>query len=398
MAVDIAIVGYGASGRATAGWCESRGLSYWVYDDKPTDARRSWQGTGMPQPQDARQWVISPGVPPRHPLVQTLHRAAVPTTTDVGLSLESRPGVAIGITGTNGKTTVTEMVAHILNASGCAAEACGNIGRSPLDVPPGKVPVVEVSSFQLAYSPLLQWRVAVITNLAPDHFDWHTDMADYSGAKSRITTHARHVVQVQGEPDLRTYAATACTWVAPRPLPEPVSTWAPHNQINALCAAAAVEPMGVSAAASLEWLGSYRFGRHRIETVHQAEGIRWIDDSKGTNPHAVAAALAAMTQPTVLLLGGVFKGGDIAATVLPHRTMLRAIVVYGQGADTLHSQLQSAGIAVERASGLRAAMLLARHRARAGDAVLLSPACSSFDEFRNYAHRGESFAAWAREL
>lgn len=398
MSVDVAIVGYGASGRATAHWCETQGLSYWVYDDKPTDARRRWTASSLPQPSEARQWVISPGVPPRHGIVQSLVAAGVATTTDVGLYLEQRPGVAAGITGTNGKTTVTEMIGHILQVAGQKAEVCGNIGRSPLELEPDSVPVVEISSFQLQYSPLLEWRVAVITNLAPDHFDWHTDMSEYRSAKARITARARAVVQVEGEPDLRTTASTVCQWVRREIMPEPMMNWAPHNQINALCAAAAVQAMGVDRTQALAALSNYRFGRHRIETVHEADGLCWIDDSKGTNPHAVSAALAAMSRPTVLLLGGVYKGGDVAATVRPHLARLRGIVVYGQGAETIHEQLSQAGVPAARAAGLRAAMQIARGIAVRGDAVLLSPACSSFDEFRNYAHRGDSFAQWAREL
>ena len=343
--------------------------------------------------------VKSPGVAGEHPLVVEARRRGITVWSELELGfrlLAPRPFVAV--TGTNGKTTTTELLGAIFRAAGLPVEVAGNVGRAltsvdPATAAPAAWVVCETSSFQLEDVAAFRPRVAVLLNLEPDHLDRHGSLESYRAAKLRVFA-AQRPDDVAVIP--RGFGAVPgegrrVEFAADDPLPaEPLIPGA-HNRENAAAATAAARAAGVGDAAIAVALRTFPGVRHRLEPIRELAGVRYVNDSKATNTAAARRALAAFSAPLLVILGGSLKGESYDALAADVRGRARAVYLIGEAADELAGALDRAGVPYERAGTLTVAVERARAAARPGDIVLLSPACASFDQFTDFEHRGEEF-------
>ncbi len=366
--------------------------------------------------------ILSPGIPPSADVVRAATEAGVPVLAEAQLGLEALAGVPwIATTGTNGKTTTTALVSHLLRAGGLEAIAAGNIGTplSAIALEPGRPQwlSVELSSFQLHDMSGLRPAVGILTNLAPDHLDRYADLAGYYADKARLFTAAdggsiwvsnlddadsrRMVTGVPGRHLAFSVQHRADAWfdrdggmlmlgegalLARREL----ELLGDHNVANALAAVLAVHAAGVGREAIAEGLRSFAALPHRLEPVGRANGVLFVNDSKATNVASTVVAIEAVPTPFVLLLGGRHKGEPYRALLPRLEATDATVVAYGEAADLIEADLGGA-IRVVRAGSFEDAVARAVALAPEGGAVLLSPACSSYDMFDNYEQRGAAF-------
>lgn len=428
------VYGLGESGIAAARALASRGESVAVADDRDDDRARSvlaelgvegHLGAGPEVLDGADRLVVSPGIRPAHPVLRAAEARGLPIVPEVGLGLEmAGPGVRVAaVTGTNGKTTVVDMLRAILEASGVPHTVAGNSWRDLTgcvgEARSKGILVLEVSSFQLHYLNRPGFEVAALLNARPDHMDWHASFEEYRRDKLRI-------FDGQGPEDLALVAADDPVGRGAAPdLPgaavvigegetavrdgrlylsgvelaraDELPFAGTHNHANALFAAAAAGRFGASLEGMREGLLSYRLKAHRLEVVAEKDGVAYVDDSKATNPAAVAAALGGLDRPVVLILGGSEKHTDFAE-ILPHVAGCRAVLCQGDAGPRIAEFLEDEGHGgiVELLGDLRSAVRRAAELSRPGDVVLLSPGCASFDQFAGYAERGEEFARLVR--
>lgn len=368
--------------------------------------------------------VISPGVPLSEPEIQAAIKRGVPVVGDVELFGQYRPASAkvIAITGANGKTTVTTLVGEICKAAGLKTIVAGNIGLPVLDTLSMEAPdvyVLELSSFQLETTNNLVVDAATMLNLSEDHMDRYASMQDYAIAKAHIFYNAK--LQVLNRDDAWSML------MARAKLPQVTfglnasedehsyglhqvqgETWLScgehdlmnlqdlkiaglHNAANALAAIALCRGIGLDYAPIIQTLYNFKGLPHRVEWVTQIDDVDYYDDSKGTNVGATCAALSGLPQKVVLIAGGDGKGQDFAPLKDPVSENARAVVLIGRDAPLIEKELLSTAVPLYHAADLPEAVNIARKLAVAGDAVLLSPACASFDMFKNYEHRAQVF-------
>ena len=371
--------------------------------------------------------VPSPLVAPNHVMVRAAQDHGVPVRSEIDLAGERANAPIVAITGTNGKTTVTSMIAEMLTASGRRASAVGNIGRPLIDAVVDDVDVfiVEVSSFQLAFAETFRPTVAVLLAVTPDHLDWHGSFEEYSRAKARITEHqgANDVLvydaddavasAIAARSPARTLCVTLradasdCARVQAGVLIDAESREiAPldamrrallHDRTNALAASVAARAAGASPDGVRATLASYATMPHRVALVGEAIGVKWYDDSKATNPDATLRAVGSFDS-VVLLAGGRNKGLDLSVLATEARRM-RAVIAFGEAAPDVVAAFDAVdGPTVVSARSMHDAVIAANEIAQAGDVVLLSPACASFDAYTGYAQRGDDFAREVRQL
>jgi UDP-N-acetylmuramoylalanine--D-glutamate ligase len=372
--------------------------------------------------------VVSPGVPPDAAPLVAAREAGVEIVSelDLGFRALAQTTRTIAITGTNGKTTTTALIAHLLSTAGVTTTAAGNIGRPLADLALSddryKWLSVEVSSFQLHDSPHFAPHVGVLTNLAPDHLDRYPSAGEYYADKRLLFRNAREddvwvlnaddplVLEiargVAGRQMQFSLAKSADAWydAAARMLRwggvvgagllrrDELQLLGDHNVANALAAALAVREAGVTPKAIADGLRKFRALPHRLEPVREVGGVLWINDSKATNIAATVVAVAAMGRPFVLLLGGRHKGEPYTrlAPLLAERC--RLVIAYGEAGPLVEQDLGGGGkVKLERGTTFEDVVARARRAAQPGDAVLLSPACSSYDMFKNYEERGATF-------
>ncbi|MFI2369656.1 UDP-N-acetylmuramoyl-L-alanine--D-glutamate ligase [Streptomyces sp. NPDC018833] len=458
---NITVAGLGVSGISAARALAGLGAVVTVVDGGDSDALRTRAaelaelgvavrlGDAQTLPEGTDLVVTSPGWKPSSPLFEAAAKAGVDVVGDVEIAWRLRgPGAApwLGVTGTNGKTTTTRMLASILTAAGLRTAAIGNIGTPIIDVVLGDEPydvlAVELSSYQLHWAPSLRAHSAVVLNLAPDHLDWHGSMQAYAADKGRIYE-GNTVACVYNVADPATEAlvreadveegcrAIGFTLGTPGPsqlgivegilvdrafvenrqkqaqeLAEvsDVNPPAPHNIANALAAAALARAFGVPPAAVRDGLRAFRPDAHRIEHVADVGGVAYIDDSKATNTHAAQASLAAY-DPIVWIAGGLAKGATFDELVATSAERLRGVVLIGADRALVREALARHApevpvVDLERTDtgAMSAAVAEAASLARPGDTVLLAPACASMDMFTNYNERGEAFAEAVRAL
>lgn len=380
--------------------------------------------------------VVSPGISPFSEVRQQISAAGIRTIAEVELAYGALRSRVIGITGTNGKTTTTQLAADVLQASGTSAVAGGNIGR-PLswtaieDDQPDWV-VVELSSFQLADLESFRMEIGVLLNLAPDHLDRYRDLQAYYADKQRLFLAGgpdtswilndddqsvlelasaapggdRYLFSVEHEVERGAWLGTDGV-MRGRLADGAIEDWLPaselpllgrHNVANALAAALAARLAGCPAEAVGPGLRQGRGLPHRLEEVGEFEGVLWVNDSKATNVAAATAAVRAFDRPIVLMLGGRHKGEPYSAISSAAGDHLRAIVAFGEAAPKIVGELENAAPDVSVENGMEAAVRAAARHAQPGDVVLFSPACSSFDMYPNYEVRGETFARTVRTL
>ena len=356
--------------------------------------------------------VKSPGVPSQAEQVEAAHAAGIPVWSEVELGARMLPNPIAAVTGTNGKTTTTHLLGAMIAAGGFPCEVAGNVGRSLTSlaglVDPDAWIACELSSFQLEDIDTFHCRVGAILNLTPDHLDRHGTVDEYLRCKLRIFENQEpgDVAVVNGDdPVLRdaelpgrgdrvvvTRADAAdLDW-------EHAGLRGDHNLENALVAAAAARGVGVSGADINRALREFAPLRHRLETVACAGGVEYVNDSKATNPDATIQALTAFPDGVHLILGGSLKGADFSqlARAVAAGPVSRVYLI-GQAADAIADALDAADVRYERPGTIEAAIAAAAGAARPGDTVLLSPACASFDQFRDFEDRGDTFRRLAQE-
>lgn len=423
------VVGLGITGRAAAAHLVAAGWRVVVVEDSATAATSSEAASmgavlgTLSDVAGADLVVPSPGVGPSHPVYAAARHAGVAVVSEVELAWRSAPGKRyVAVTGTNGKTTVTTLVAAMLAAEGTSVVAAGNIGLPLVEAVAGVADVVvaEVSSFQLEYTDRFRPDVAVWLNFAADHLDWHRSLKDYAAAKARIwANQGPDDVAVVNADDPVVMAAAAgapgrvvtfgtaagADWRADagalRGPAGPVMAVAdlprsmPHDVANVLAAMATASAAGAGTAACVNGATRVEGLPHRVQLVGEAGGVRYYDDSKATTPASVQAALRGFDS-VVLIAGGRNKGLDLRPLAdEAHR--LRAVVAIGEAAHEVEAAFS--GVApVTVGTSMGEAVRLAAAAARPGDAVVLSPACASYDWYRSYAERGDDFARHVRAL
>lgn len=359
--------------------------------------------------------ILSPGIDPSRPLVAQLRAEGVPMIGELELAFRFCECPVVAITGTNGKSTTTELAAALLQAGGKRAVACGNLGPPFSDIAVRSaeldVAVVETSSFQLETIETFAPRIAVHLNLTPDHLDRYPDMAAYAAAKLRIFENqtSSDFAIVNAALELPPLAAQKITfsalglpadytfergWLVARgqPVLEQSRTQlsGPHNTENQLAALAIADLLNVDRSAAIKALCAYRPLPHRCELVRELDGVRYINDSKGTNIDALEKALLAQTGPVILIAGGKDKGVDFSPLKPLLREKVQAAVLIGEMQRAL-VRCWGQTVPCHRALDLEDAVHQARRLARPGATVLLSPGCSSYDMFKNFEQRGELF-------
>jgi len=333
--------------------------------------------------------VKSPGVPGGHLLVRVARARAIPVWSEVELGYRLLGVDLVGVTGTNGKTTTTELLGAILGA-----RTAGNVGRAltGLEAEPGELVVCELSSFQLEDIEALRCRVAVLVNLEPDHLDRHGTIEAYREAKLRIFENQEEddtAVVPRGFPPVPGWGRRV-EFHHEDPLPAEPRIPGAHNRENAAAATAAARALGVPDERIAEVLAAFPGVPHRLELVGERRGVRYVNDSKATNVAAARRGLAAYAaDPVHVILGGSPKGEDFAPLVAAIGPNVRGVYLIGETADELAAALGDRDAV--RAGDLATAVRLASEAAVEGDVVLLSPACASFDQFEDFEQRGEEF-------
>lgn len=370
--------------------------------------------------------VSSPGVPLAEPALQAAITQGKKVIGDIELFALHRPASAkvIAITGSNGKTTVTTLVGEICKRAGLSTVVAGNIGLPVLDTLEDKAPdvyVLELSSFQLETTYSLKVDVATVLNISEDHMDRYDTIEDYAAAKARIYDHATLAVVNRDDPaslgltktEAVSFGLNEAQNYSDFGLIEANGTWlssgkrklipvsdlkiqGQHNVANALAAVALCSNIGIEKSAIIQTLRQFKGLPHRVEWVANINDVDYYDDSKGTNVGATCAAIKGMTkegkpQKVVLLAGGDGKGQDFSPLLEAVQANARAVVLFGRDAPLIESVLLASELPIYDAIDLREAVAIAHKIASKGDAVLLSPACASFDMFKNYVHRAEVF-------
>jgi UDP-N-acetylmuramoylalanine--D-glutamate ligase len=349
--------------------------------------------------------IKSPGVPGESPLAVGARARGIPIWSEVELGFRLLRNPFVGITGTNGKTTTSELLGAMFRAADRPVAVAGNVGRpvTSLDGALDKEAwiVCELSSFQLEDVYRLRPRVAVLLNLEPDHLDRHSSYESYRDAKLRIfenQTEADVAVVPRGF-EAVPGGADRVEFRADDPLPAEPLISGDHNRENAAAATAAARAAGIDEDAIAEALRTFRGVEHRLELVDERDGVRFVNDSKATNTAAARRGIAAYSgQPLRLILGGSLKGEsfDELAEGLP--ASVRSIDLIGEATEAIAASLGRAGRPFRRSGDLATAVGAAAGDAEPGDVVLLSPACASYDQFRDFEERGETFRRLVREL
>jgi len=445
---SVLVLGLGETGLAMVRWLSLRGAKLRVADsrDAPPGLAEVARLVGRDEVHcgafnaalfDGIELIaISPGVALAEPEVAHALARGIPVVGDIELFAQSlpqqnRPKI-VAITGANGKTTVTSMVEHLCKAAGKDAVAAGNISPAVLDVVMQRgatqpvIWVLELSSFQLETTSTLNADIATVLNVTEDHLDRYAGMDAYAAAKQRIFAGCR--IQLLNRDDTRSLAmADAAHEVISFGLNEPVGKndfgikregeeiWLVqgdqrlikaselqvaglHNVANALAALALCRAIGLPMPALLDGLRSFKGLPHRVERVAESQGVVFYDDSKGTNVGATVAALQGLGKRAVLIAGGVGKDQDFSPLRSVVKQHARAVVLIGRDAALIAAALQGSGVDIHHAGDMRDAVRMAAKLALPGDAVLLSPACASFDMYRNYAHRAAAFVQAVEEL
>lgn len=449
----VLVLGLGDTGLSMTRWLVAHGAHVSVADSRAQPPHASTLASELPAVpvrtgafdtstfHDVDAVAISPGIDPREqPIADTLRRG-VPAVGDIELFAQGlralaqarsipRPKV-LAITGSNGKSTVTAMTGEVSRASGRETLVAGNIGLPVLDalaelergarLP--EVAVLELSSFQLETTCSLDADAATVLNVTEDHLDRYDGMEAYAAAKARVF--AGDGVQILNREDARSRGmarhgrrvvtfgldapADASQWglTPDRELAHGRQAWMPvrelpvaglHNAANALAALALGDAIGLPVEEMVAGLKRFRGLPHRVERIAEIGGVTFYDDSKGTNVGATAAALNGMSVPVVLIAGGDGKGQDFSPLAGPIAAHVRAIVLIGRDANAIERVLHGSAVRIEHAATMEQAVETGFAASRPGDAVLLSPACASYDMFRSYVHRAQVFVAAVRDL
>ncbi|CAN5631419.1 UDP-N-acetylmuramoyl-L-alanine--D-glutamate ligase [soil metagenome] len=446
---QIGVLGLARSGLAAARLALSRGATVYASDAGDTESARAAAedvrrlggeaetgGHDVARLAACDRIVLSPGIPPGASILGEAALRGVPVVAEVELACEQLESVVIAVTGTNGKTTVTALIAHLLEGAGMHAVAGGNIGTAVSELamaePQPDIVVLEVSSFQLSRLESFAPAIGVLTNLAPDHQDWYESVDLYYADKARLFRNATpasvwvlngedgEARELPGDAAGTRYHFRIETPLAPgerggyladdgwlvldlgngeeRVIDRSeLKILGPHNVANALTATIAARLQGASIAAISSGLRTFGSLPHRMEPVGESGGVLWVNDSKATNIASTRVAVRSMDRPVVLLLGGKHKGEPYRELLPELGAQVRSVIAYGDAAGRIVDDLAGYAEVVRVDGDFGAVVSRAREIAQPGDAVLLSPACSSYDMFRSYEERGDHFRRLAME-
>jgi len=451
---QLLVLGGGITGRSVAQVLSNMGAEVSIYDENESSSFEFARVT-LNELSNIN-WaaaVVSPGWRPSHPVIADLRNREILLLNEIDLAWQIKQQVApeqkwLAVTGTNGKTTTVELTESILKAAGIKAFACGNVGTPVIDAVTSEQKydylILELSSFQLHWSESAEFVASSILNIALDHIDWHGSYSEY--AKSKLDLLSRSVTAILNGDDSAVVEGSQhwqgrkvfYTLQTPKPgeiglvedllvdrafVADPmeaamfcelneVQPTAPHSVSNALAAAGLARAIGIDNEVIRSAIKKFRPGRHRIELVLEQNGIRWIDDSKATNPHAAQASV--MSELSVVwIAGGLAKGAEMSELIAQVGSRLRAVVLIGTDRELIAHELQSnfPNVSVvrvdpkpghDRSSAdnnfMNQIVTEAKHLAQSGDAVLLAPACASMDQFLSYGDRGDRFAKSVREI
>lgn len=451
MSERVAVIGLARSGRAASMLALARGMEVYASDAgdsasareaaaeiRAAGGRADTGGHDLEAIAACSLLVVSPGVPPTAPVFGDPRVSSLPRISELEFAWRHLRSRVMAVTGTNGKTTVTSLAAHLLDTAGIDAVAAGNIGLplsevARLDDQP-EVVVVEASSFQLAGVDTFDPEIGVLTNLAADHLDRYESVEAYWADKRQMFRNAQpdsrwilnaddaRSLQLAGDARGLRWLFTLegplpegqrgawrdgdALWARIEPGSEPIrlvqvdemALLGPHNQANALAAALAVLLVGAAPVLVREGLRTFRPIEHRLEPVIDAGGVLWVNDSKATNVDSTRVALLGMDRPVVLLLGGRHKGEPYTRLLDAARERVRVVVAFGEAAPQIVADLGQRLPVVRVDGAFERVLEAAAHHARPGDVVLLAPACSSYDMFENYEERGRRFKELARAI
>ena len=446
---NVLVLGAGVTGSSVARFLSSQGAKVTLTDDNSA-------GVLKPEEVDVNNFdaaVISPGWRQDHPLVAKILNSSLELCNEIDIAWNLRslraPGQKwIAVTGTNGKTTTVEMTAAILKAAGIKATACGNVGDTVIDAidrdDAYDVLVLELSSFQLHWAQEAQFVAAAILNIADDHLDWHGSFEAYAAAKFSILDRAEIAILNGDDGAVVTranrYSGRKVFFSLDTPAPGEIGVveellvdrafvsdpqqasmiselaeivpTVPHNVSNALAAAGLARAIDVPYEDIQKALQTFRPGRHRIEVIHEADGVTWVDDSKATNPHATAASLMSHLS-VVWIAGGLAKGADMDSLIERCAPRIKVAILMGEDRGLIEAALIKYAPTIPRIlldaptdytrggesnSLMESVVSVASKHAVSGDAVLLAPACASMDQFISYADRGDRFSAAVRKV
>jgi UDP-N-acetylmuramoylalanine--D-glutamate ligase len=363
--------------------------------------------------------VVSPGISRSHPVVLEAKKRGLSIIGEIELALRYKKGRAVAVTGTNGKTTVTALIEHILHTSGKKAKAVGNIGTPLTEFflqEEDAIAIIELSSYQIETLSSKSFEAAVILNISPDHLDRYKDYKEYAAAKA----HIQNCLEEGGElflnetvveefpeffPDSfelfgkkeqdRFYLKEGAIWEKDSLICKLPFLKGEHEKLNALAAFALCNRLGVLKEEFVEGVKTFKKPPHRIEFIRDIDGVSFYDDSKGTNVESVIEAVNTMDGPVILLAGGRDKGFSYEPWKKALQSKLKALFLFGEASDKMEQEL-SLFFNVKIVDSLEQAVKDAMSLSRKGDCVLLSPGCSSFDMFRDYVHRGKEFQRFVR--
>jgi UDP-N-acetylmuramoylalanine--D-glutamate ligase len=447
----VLVLGLGDTGLSMTRWLQRRGAIVSAADTRAAPPHAALLARELPDValetggfraaslRAAEMIAISPGIDRRIPAVAAAISRGTPVVGDIELfaqalaqSAQHTPKI-IAITGTNGKSTVTSMAGKICARAGLDTMVAGNIGTPVLDalteIEDGRSTpdafVLELSSFQLESTTTLAADAATMLNLSEDHLDRYDGIDAYAAAKARVFN--GRGAQVVNRDDAASAAMARTGRVVSSfgtDAPDAGNAWGItlgdkrprlargdrmlmpcdelpvaglHNAANALAAGALCHAIGIADDAIVNGLREFKGLPHRVEKIETIAGVTYYDDSKGTNVGSTVAALSGFAQPVVLIAGGEGKGQDFGPLCEPVKRHARAVVLIGRDRAQIASAIAGSGVAVEQAGDMAEAVRLARDLSRSGDVVLLSPACASYDMFKNYNHRGDVFAAAVRK-
>jgi len=428
----VLVLGLGDTGLSVARWVERQGGIPRVADTRAAPPRKAdfsgdFHSGAFTSAllNDVALVALSPGLPLDQPLMAHARQKNIPVVGDVELFAWQNKSKVLAITGTNGKTTVTALTGHLLRTAGVDCEVAGNIGPPVLDALAKRSTapaawVLELSSYQLETTWALEPDAATVLNVTDDHLDRYARVEEYAAAKARIFQGDGVQLLNRDDPRVLAMATPARRMLtfgldAP-PSPEdfglrdgklvrgkqtiieasalPIHGW--HNAANALAACALAHCLEVPVESLERGLMTFKGLPHRLQLVGTRRGVQWYDDSKGTNVGATIAALKGLAKPTILILGGDGKGQDFSPLAPVVAEFARKTLLIGRDAPLIEKVL--VGLPMERCDSLEDAVYRAAVEAQFGEAVLLSPACASFDMFRDYKHRGDAFAGALRRL
>jgi UDP-N-acetylmuramoylalanine--D-glutamate ligase len=435
----VGVVGLGISGTAAATLLKSRGFTVTGFDlspsvEKPAAVDHLVTGPGIPGEVEALDGlVVSPGVNPWSGIASEARRLGIPVIGEIELAAANTNAGVYAVTGSNGKTTTCEWLGFVLTRAGYNAVVCGNTGyafsRAVLENPGSESYVLEVSSYQLETVERFRPRGAAILNITPDHLARHGSMEGYASAKARIflNQHSEDITVLNGDdPNLTGLfgRSRGTEMVFSMERSQDRGAWIDesgmmlirwdgetmpvmdcgliglpgrHNLQNALAVACLAYGAGVTPPEMVPGLLEFTGVRHRIETVATKHGVTWVNDSKSTNPDSLRVALEAASSPVILLAGGRAKETDYSELKSLVSARTRLVILFGEAAPML-SEAWLGIPAPVLAADLPAAVNAARSRAVAGDTVLLSPGCASFDQYRNFEERGDHFRELVEEM